>query len=278
MVDQSNGGTAGAAGGGRVVSRRAVGRGRAGRRPVEVAFLFANPPLAPGEDASDWEALCDSLADALRPASVIDWLRLRDVACGVWDALRMERYRDALLRLERGRAAADVLASLLADRIDDATTRERAARSIARGWLAGRTAEKREMSQALSSAGIDEATLVAGAFMAQLDTHERIERMRRRAEEARDAALAAFGPARPLATRPRDIVIEAEVEAEVVEDTPAERAPKPRSRAARTAVREGMAVREGAGADEAPKRPPRGTPDPASGPAAAPNPQADLFG
>jgi hypothetical protein len=202
------------------------------------------------------------LAEALQPSSVVDWLRLRDVACGVWESLRMERYRDALLRLERGRAAADVLCSLLADRIDDATTRERAARSIARGWLAGRSAEKREMAQALSSAGIDEATLVAGAFMSQLETHERIERLRRRAEEARDDALASLGQARALPARAPDIVIDAEVV-------------EPIAKARRRAVRP---VEGDEDAVQAPQPPRRTAAAPQQAPAPAPDPQADLFG
>lgn len=249
----------------RSVLRRAGGRGRAAGLPESVSFLFASPPLAPGEEAGDWNALCDSLAEALQPRSVVDWLRLRDVACGVWESLRMERYRDALLRLERGRAAADVLASLLADRIDDAATRERAARSIARGWLAGRSAEKREMAQALSAAGIDEATLVAGAFMSQLDAHERIERLRRRAEEARDAALASLGQARPLPARAApDLVIDAEI---------VEPSARVRRRAGRT--EEGEADSRAVPAPRGHRRAPAAAP---VDPAPAPDPQADLFG
>ncbi len=184
------------------------------RCPPALAFIFADPPLAPGENETDWTSLCNGLADALRPATAVDWLRLRDVACGVWESLRMQRYRDCLLRLERSRAASELLTSLLAEKIDDPSTRERAARSIVRGWIAGRPAEKREMAQALAAAGVDEQTIVAGAFMSQLETHERLERLRRRAEDARDAALGSLGAPRAHqdnGTTRDDLVIEAEV-------------------------------------------------------------------
>ncbi len=251
------------------VARRHGGRPRQGRRwPQDIAFLFSHPPLAPGESEGDWTSLCDGLADALQPRSVIDWLRLRDVASGVWESLRLERYRDELLRLERGRAAADLLSALLAERIGDAATRERAARSIARGWLAGRAAEKREMAQALAAAGIDEQTVVAGAFMAQLETHERLERLRRRADEARDAALAGFAGARPLPERHEDIVIEAEVVSAAVPARPRRKSVSARAASARAVVEEPAA------------RPARqGRPRPAEDTkAAAADPQADLFG
>ncbi|MHB2166336.1 hypothetical protein [Alsobacter sp. R-9] len=207
------------------VTRASAPRSRP-RRPQDLAFLFRNPPLAPGESEAEWQALCDGLAEALAPATVIDWLRLRDVAVGVWESLRMQRYRDALLRLERSRSATQVLSSLLAGRIEDPAAREKAAQSIARGWIAGRPGEKREVSQALASAGLDEEAIMAGAFLAHLETHERLERLRRRAEDARDAAMASFGPARPMQTARRDDPTELVIEAEVVTAEEPARPPK----------------------------------------------------
>lgn len=278
MDDQSDhhGRRRGGAAGQGPAARKGGGRPLAGRRwPQEIGFLFSNPPLAPGESESDWTSLCAGLADALQPRSVIDWLRLRDVASGVWESLRLERYRDALLRLERGRAAADLLSALLSERIEDASTRERAARSIARGWLAGRSAEKREMAQALAAAGVDEQTVVAGAFMSQLETHERLERLRRRAEEARDAALAGFATARPLAV-PRvdmapheDLVIDAEVVAPEVAARPRRKSAAVRAMEARTVTDDG---------DARPDRNTLGSRPLEGKPAVAPAPQADLFG
>ncbi len=247
------------------LTRRSGGRTRSGRRcPRELAFIFANPPLAPGESEADWTSLCDGLADGLQPRTVVDWLRLRDVASGVWESLRLERYRDALLRLERGRAATDLLSSLLAERIEDSTNRERAARSIARGWLAGRSAEKREMAQALASAGIDEQSVAAGAFVSQLETHERLERLRRRAEEVRDSALATFSGAGPLPVEHEDIVIEAEVLAA----PPKSRRSRPMAASARTAAGESVD-----GPAEA-----RTTGRDSDRQTAPPDPQPDLFG
>jgi hypothetical protein len=278
MDDQSDhqGRRRGGAAGQGPVARRSGGRPRAGRRwPHELGFLFANPPLAPGESESDWTSLCDGLADALQPGNIVEWLRLRDVASGVWESLRLERYRDALLRLERGRAAADLLTALLSERIEDATTRDRAARSIARGWLAGRSAEKREMAQALAAAGVDEQTVVAGAFMARLETHERLERLRRRAEEARDAALAGFSAARSLTatsedTRRRDdIVIDAEVVSPAAPARPRRKSVAARSAAVRAVVEE---------ADARPGRKARNAGPGDDKPAMPPAPQADLFG
>lgn len=251
-------------------SHQRPGRGVARRQaqahpPAPVAFLFERPPLIPGESEREWRGLLMGLADSLQPVSIVDWLRLRDVVNGIWEALRLERFRDTLIALQRDQAAADLFEGLLRAEIKDPDARRIAAQSLARGWIAGRVTERREGERLLDRAGLRAEAVEAAAFLGQMETHERLDRLRRRAEAARDAGLPAVGA--PTAATNVDLVIDAEVV------PPPRRLPR-RQAAVQTPDVETEAV-DAAPADEAPK----GKRAKASKPEASkPEPQPDLFG
>jgi hypothetical protein len=190
---------------GRGVARRAA----QAHPPASVAFLFERPPLIPGESEREWRGLLMGIAETLQPLTVVDWLRLRDVVNGIWEALRLERFRDTLITLQRDQAATDLFEGLLRAEIKDAEARRTAAQSLARGWIAGRVTERREGERLLDRAGLRAEAVEAAAFLGQMETHERLDRLRRRAEAARDAGLPASSPS--AAPPPADLVIDAEV-------------------------------------------------------------------
>ena len=232
--------------------------------PAPVAFLFERPPLIPGESEREWRGLVTGLADSLQPASIVDWLRLRDVVNGIWEALRLERFRDTLIALQRDQAAADLFEGLLRAEIKDPDARRTAAQSLARGWIAGHVTERREGERLLDRAGLRSEAVEAAAFLGQMETHERLDRLRRRAEAARDAGLPAVGSATPASTV--DLVIDAEVV------QPPRRLPKRQAQAAQSVEAETI---EAAAVEEAPRSKRAKAPRTE---APAPEPQPDLFG
>jgi hypothetical protein len=252
-------------------SQQRPGRGVARRQtqshpPASVAFLFERPPLIPGESEREWRGLLMGLAQSLQPATIVDWLRLRDVVNGIWEALRLERFRDTLISLQRDQAATDLFEGLLRSEIKDPDARRLAAQSLARGWIAGRVTERREGERLLDRAGLRAEAVEAAAFLGQMETHERLDRLRRRAEAARDAGLPRPGSA-PVAAE-ADLVIDAEV------------VPPPRRLSRRQASATGPAdivdATPVAAAEDETSRAKRGK---AARPErVAPEPQADLFG
>ncbi|WP_293861295.1 hypothetical protein [uncultured Alsobacter sp.] len=231
-----------------------------------MAFLFERPPLIPGESEREWRGLLTGLADSLQPATVVDWLRLRDVVNGIWEALRLERFRDTLIALQRDQAAADLFEGLLRSEIKDPDARRAAAQLLARGWIAGKVTERREGERLLDRAGLRAEAVEAAAFLGQMDVHERLDRMRRRAEAARDAGLPAAG------SQPQPAGADLVIEAEVV--PPPRRLP--RRQASPPASIEAVAEAVDATAADEPAKAKRAKAPRAEAP--APEPQPDLFG
>lgn len=231
--------------------------------PASLSFLFAHPPLIPGEREEEWRGLVSGLAASMRPAGTLDWLRLRDAANGIWEGLRLERFRDTLVSLQRGQAAAEMFERLLRDQFRDPDARRAAAESLARGWVAERDAERREGRRLLRQAGLRDEAVEAAAFLNQIETHERLDRLRRRAEAARDQGLAHAATGADSEDS-ADVVIDAEV------------VPAPRRIARRTEDVEEAVVERVARRPKAPKPPVEAPAEAPRKPAA--DPQPDLFG
>jgi hypothetical protein len=60
---------------------------------------LAPPPLLDGEDRVAYDALLKKLADAVKPADVIEEIFVRDVIDLVWEGLRLRRLKVALMNL-----------------------------------------------------------------------------------------------------------------------------------------------------------------------------------
>jgi len=60
---------------------------------------LAPPPLLDGEDRAAYDALLKKLADAVKPADVIEEILVRDIVDLVWEGLRLRRLKVALMNL-----------------------------------------------------------------------------------------------------------------------------------------------------------------------------------
>src|SRR6516225_3963026 len=63
--------------------------------PAKIRALLGNPPLLANEDLSDYNALLNELARAVKPKDIIEWLWVKDVAYLTWDILRLRRIKAA---------------------------------------------------------------------------------------------------------------------------------------------------------------------------------------
>src|SRR5215211_6932640 len=77
--------------------------------PDEIASLFEQPSLLPGEDPQAYSRLLTAVGVAVDPKDVIEWLWVKDVVALLWEAQRLRRIRVALLAVNRRNALDEVL-------------------------------------------------------------------------------------------------------------------------------------------------------------------------
>src|SRR3954470_23731783 len=77
--------------------------------PPEIAALFEQPPLLPGEDSETYNRLLTGVAVSVAPTDVIEWLWVKDVIDLTWEMQRLRRLRAALLIGARREALDNVL-------------------------------------------------------------------------------------------------------------------------------------------------------------------------
>ena len=72
--------------------------------PKDIRMIFENPPLLKTEDPAHYRQLVDLLVKAIKPANIVDWLHLKDIADYSWEIFRLQRYKGAIVDLARRRA------------------------------------------------------------------------------------------------------------------------------------------------------------------------------
>ena len=66
--------------------------------PEELAHLFADPPVTRNERREDYDRIFVAIAAATKPADVIAWMHVRDIADLSWEIRREKNLKNYILR------------------------------------------------------------------------------------------------------------------------------------------------------------------------------------
>ena len=164
----------------------------------ELSELLGPPPLLPGENEADYEALKMRIMAAVKPADAIEYLYVRDVTDLQWDLLRFRRLKSHLL----SSSAPSGLAALMSARKYTPFNDARFA-----SWLNNDPKAVKEIKALLTQWGLTEQDIHAQTMVKKINEFERLERMASSVEARRNAALRELERHREaVARRLRDVV------------------------------------------------------------------------
>lgn len=146
----------------------------------ELSELLGPPPLLPGENEADYEALKMRIMAAVKPADAIEHLYVRDVTDLQWDLLRFRRLKSHLL----SSSAPSGLAALMSARKYTPFNDARFA-----SWLNNDPKAVKEIKALLTQWGLTEQDIHAQTMVKKINEFERLERMASSVEARRNAAL-----------------------------------------------------------------------------------------
>jgi len=149
---------------------------------LPIALGFAPPSLTRDEDAPSYETFRARVADAVRPANVVEEIWVREVVEHVWETVRLRRQKAALMNSSAGEGMRRLLSAL---DYDDAF-------EIAKDWFARDPAAVADVETRLAEAGLGIDAVMAQTLRLHLAEYEGMDRMLRSAEARRDAALLAI--------------------------------------------------------------------------------------
>jgi hypothetical protein len=72
--------------------------------PIELEFLFDDPPLVGNERREDFENLFLTIAAVVKPADAIEWMLTRDVLVYSWEIRRERKIKADIIELKRKEA------------------------------------------------------------------------------------------------------------------------------------------------------------------------------
>src|SRR5262245_7550 len=78
--------------------------------------LFDQPPLLPGEDAGDYDALVEQIRLVVKPVDVIEEMLITDIAALEWEVLRWRRLKSSLVQARTREALEEFLNEQLGDK------------------------------------------------------------------------------------------------------------------------------------------------------------------
>jgi hypothetical protein len=154
--------------------------------PQDIRMIFEKPPLLQTEDPALYWRLFDHLVKAIRPANIVDWLQLKDIADYSWEVFRLQRFKGATVDLARRRAVESVLRTLLphvatSSKVADEVTR------LSHGWFTD-PKTKGEAMAILKLFGLTPEVVDAEAFVASNQKLQGIDEMLGIAAVRRDAS------------------------------------------------------------------------------------------
>ena len=143
---------------------------------LQQSTLFGPPPLFEGEDAAAYGELLAHVSGAVKPVDFLEQIWVRDVVELTWEILRMRRLRAELLK-------SDTKAALFS------WMKTKQASKILARWAARDPKAIAQVNKRLASSGVTLERVTAAAWVGNIDTFERIDRMVTSAEARRNAAL-----------------------------------------------------------------------------------------
>ena len=171
--------------------------------PIELEFLFDDPPLVGNERREDFENLFLTIAAVVKPADAIEWMLTRDVLMYSWEIRRERKIKADIIELKRKEALRE--SSFRMTRED--YMREHA---IAKGEAESSSMFKKKESKPEAKkedprSGLPEAFILGNRDIDLIDTRIASYEYRRNAA-LRDLASYSEAKARRLDKAARDVI------------------------------------------------------------------------
>jgi hypothetical protein len=156
---------------------------------------WATPPVLRSEDKTDFARLLDAFVRDVEPCGVSEETYVADIACLVWEMLRLRRYRTTLIN-GAFRDAVLAVAERMMDHSGQPATSERRQRALdlAQRWFHDGQA-RHDVATLLARFDLDESTIETEAMRRLKDQLDAIEKRQAALEARRDKAfgcIAAF--------------------------------------------------------------------------------------
>jgi hypothetical protein len=152
--------------------------------PAEIRPLITERHILSSEDPKSYDDLLNLLIALYRPKSILQWLGVKNQQDLLWEQLRLNRIKPAIIETGRKDALVQLLTSI-ADTwvIDDTSTGNvTRAEEDATGWFTD-PSERERVSDLLRQYNLSETAIDAKAFILHADALQILERMQMSNEE-----------------------------------------------------------------------------------------------
>jgi len=187
-------------------------------RPVKEGFAFlARPQLLQTENSQDFDDLRKAIQRDIKPEGIIEEFYVFEIACLMWDTLRLRRCKAATINSAYPRALKSLLKELsgtpegVPDMLlspeemakhkaryqDDISDDDREIEDLAFDWFGSEKAQLR-VSKLLRDFSLDESAIEARAIRLVSDDLNRLETMLMSLEARRDKLLRRIGEYREI--------------------------------------------------------------------------------
>jgi hypothetical protein len=153
--------------------------------------LAPKSPLLITESAEEFDALRTAFEQEIRPRGIIEHMYVYDIACIVWEILRLRRGKAAIINAAFRDALAHVLTRCLIKPGKFQLVSGRA-ETLALDWFKGEEGKK-QVAELLSQNGLDEYAIEGEAIKRSAAALELLDRMLASLERRRDRALQCIG-------------------------------------------------------------------------------------
>jgi hypothetical protein len=155
---------------------------------------FGRAHLLPGEDEKAYNALLAEVSTALNPVDAIDNILVSDIVYHTWQIFRLRLASSSLTESSIPDVLEELLEPLIHQRKyeDEYEMPPSPVDKLVARWIVGNRQAIERVTRLLASRKYSMTTVVSEAFVANIDTNERIDRMIATLEIRRLAALREF--------------------------------------------------------------------------------------
>jgi hypothetical protein len=152
--------------------------------------LAPKSPLLITESAEEFDVLRGAFEREIKPRGIIEHMYVYDIACIVWEILRLRRGKAAIINAAFRDALVNVLIECLAT--SGKMNLRAEANSLAGAWFKDKEGKKR-VAEILNERGFDEYVIEGETFRKSSSTLEQLDRMLASLERRRNRALQCIG-------------------------------------------------------------------------------------